>query len=59
MSKSNSVAMEPFIVNETSVSRAYARVLLRVAQGRGKEVSPLVLSVSEFEEEDGQASRIA
>jgi hypothetical protein len=44
--------MEPFIVNETSVSRAYARVLLRIAQGRGKEVSPLVLSVSEFEEED-------
>ncbi|AUX78311.1 thymidylate synthase [Sinorhizobium fredii] len=52
MSKSNSIAMEPFIVNETSVSRAYARVLLRVAQGRGKEVSPLVLSVSEFEKED-------
>lgn len=52
MSKSNSVAMEPFIVNETSVSRAYAKVLLRVAQGRGKEVSPLVLSISEFEEED-------
>ncbi|MDX1109917.1 thymidylate synthase [Sinorhizobium medicae] len=44
--------MEPFIVNETSVSRAYAKVLLRVAQGRGKEVSPLVLSISEFEEED-------
>ncbi|WP_201268608.1 thymidylate synthase [Sinorhizobium meliloti] len=54
MSKSNSIAMEPFVVNETSVSRAYARVLLRVAQGRGKEVSPLVLSISEFEEEDDE-----
>lgn len=52
MSKSSSVAMEPFIINETSVSRAYAKVLLRVVQGRGKEVSPLVLSVSEFEQED-------
>lgn len=54
MSKSSSVAMEPFIINETSVSRAYATVLLRVAQGRGKEVSPLVLSVSEFEQEDDE-----
>lgn len=54
MSKSSSTAMEPFIINETSVSRAYAKVLLRVAKGRGKEVSPLVLSVSGFEQEDDQ-----
>jgi hypothetical protein len=52
MSKSNSVAMEPFSVNETSVSRAYAKILLRIAKGSGKEVSPLMLSISEFEKED-------
>ncbi|WP_296097874.1 thymidylate synthase [uncultured Agrobacterium sp.] len=54
MSKSNSIAMEPFIVTETSVSRAYAKILLRVTQGSGKEVSPLVLSISEFESEDNR-----
>ena len=57
MSKSSSVAMEPFVVDETSVSRAYARILLRVAKEPGKEVSPLVLSISEFRQEDDKLRR--
>ncbi|WP_421616380.1 hypothetical protein [Agrobacterium tumefaciens] len=52
MSKSKSVAMEPFSVNETNVSRAYAKILLRIINGPGTEVSPLMLSISEFEKED-------
>lgn len=55
MSKSNSRADEPTVVSDTNLSRAWARIFLRVLDGRGSEVSPLVLSLSGFGEE-GQIS---
>jgi hypothetical protein len=49
MSKSKSVAApEPLLISETSISRAYARILLRVIDEPGKEISPLVMTVSGF-----------
>jgi len=49
MSKSNSVAApEPLLISETSISRAYARILLRVVEEPGKEISPLVMTVAGF-----------
>ena len=51
MSKSNaSAAMEPFVINDNNLSRAWSRLLLRVLFGAGTEVSPLVLSVTGFDE---------
>jgi hypothetical protein len=52
MSKSKkSPAPEPFIVNDTDLSRAWSRIFLRtVAKGAGTEISPLVLSISGFSE---------
>jgi hypothetical protein len=51
MSKSSSHADEPTVINETDLSRAWASVFLRIIDGRGTEVSPLVLSVSGFDDE--------
>ncbi len=49
MSKSKSVAApEPLLISETSISRAYARILLRVVEEPGKEISPLVMTVNGF-----------
>jgi hypothetical protein len=52
MSKSKkSPAPEPFVVNDTNLSRAWSRIFLRtVAKGAGTEISPLVLSISGFSE---------
>ena len=55
MSKSNSRADEPTVVSDTNLSRAWARIFLRVLDGRGSEVSPLVLSLCGFDRE-GQTS---
>jgi hypothetical protein len=49
MSKSNSHADEPTIVNDTDLSRAWARIFLRILDGRGSEISPLVLSLTGFD----------
>lgn len=43
------VAPEPRLVSETSISRAYARILLDVMAGPGKEIAPLYVSISGFE----------
>ena len=51
MSKSSSHADEPTIVSDTDLSRAWASVFLRILDGRGAEVSPLVLSLSGFDQE--------
>lgn len=49
MSKSKTiVAPEPFVIAETSVSRAYAKLLLHILDGAGTEISPLVLTISGF-----------
>ena len=38
------------MINDSNLSRAWARLLLRVLDGPGTEVSPLVLSVTGFNE---------
>ena len=51
MSKSkSSAAMEPFVINDTNLSRAWSRLLLRVLNAAGTEISPLVLSLTGFDE---------
>src|ERR1700683_4319262 len=52
MSKAKKLpASEPFVVNETNLSRAWSRAFLRTAEkGAGTEIAPLVLSVSGFNE---------
>jgi hypothetical protein len=51
MSKSSSHANEPTVVNDTDLSRAWASIFLRFLDRPGSEVSPLVLSLSGFDEE--------
>jgi hypothetical protein len=53
MSKSNSHAVEPTVVCDHDLSRAWASVFLRILDGRGSEVSPLVLSLSGFDDQGG------
>jgi len=51
MSKSKATAApEPLMINDTNLSRAWARLLLGVLDGAGTEVSPLVLSMTGFGE---------
>jgi hypothetical protein len=51
MSKSKAaLALEPVMINDTNLSRAWSRLLLGVLDGAGTEVSPLVLSVTGFGE---------
>ncbi len=51
MSKSKALAApEPVIINDNNLSRAWARLLLRVLGGAGTEVSPLVLSLTGFDD---------
>ncbi len=52
MSKSNSHADQPTVVSDTDLSRAWAKVFLHILDGRGTEVSPLVLSLTGFDEQD-------
>lgn len=58
MSKSNSHADEPTVVSDTDLSRAWAKIFLSILDGRGSEVSPLVLSIAGFDEH-GQLSEMA
>jgi hypothetical protein len=39
---------EPLLISETSVSRAYARILCHVVGEAGKEISPLIVTISGF-----------
>jgi len=43
-------ATPPFMVDENNISRAWARVALHIYEHPGTEVSPLMLSVSGFDE---------
>lgn len=53
MSKSRgSAAPEPVMISDSNLSRAWSRLLLTVLGGAGTEVSPLILSVSGFDETD-------
>lgn len=49
-SQRSPAAPEPQLVSETSVSRAYARILLNVLGQAGTEIAPLYVSISGFEE---------
>ena len=44
------VAAEPVMINDNNLSCAWSRLLLRVLNGAGTEVSPLVLSLTGFDE---------
>ena len=57
MSKSNSHADEPTVVSDTDLSRAWAKIFLRILDGRGSEISPLVLSLTGFDDR-GQPSEM-
>ncbi|MGA8708782.1 MAG: hypothetical protein WB646_17565, partial [Steroidobacteraceae bacterium] len=57
MSKSNSHADEPTVVSDTDLSRAWAKIFLRILDGRGSEVSPLVLSLTGFDDH-GELSEV-
>ena len=49
MSKAKSlVTPPPFLIDDTNLSRAWARLLLQVLDNAGTEVAPLILSVSGF-----------
>jgi hypothetical protein len=51
MSKSKaSAAPEPVMINDSNLSRAWSRLLLGVLDGAGTEVSPLVFSVTGFDD---------
>lgn len=53
MSKSRgSAAPEPVMISDSNLSRAWSRLLLTVLGAAGTEVSPLILSVSGFDETD-------
>ena len=55
MSKAKSLmAPPPFLIDDTNLSRAWARLLLQVLDNAGTEVAPLILSVSGFAQ-DGTA----
>ena len=51
MSKSKiSAAPEPIVINDSNLSRAWSRLLLTILEGAGTEISPLVLSVTGFDD---------
>ena len=41
-------ALAPTVINDSSLSGAWARLLLRILDNAGKEIAPLVLSISGF-----------
>jgi hypothetical protein len=56
-SKSDSHANEPTVIKPTHVSRAWASVFLRIIDGRGAELSPLVLSLAAVRSKPSEAVR--
>lgn len=51
MSKSSSHADAPMLADETNLSRAWAKIFLRILDSGGTEISPLVVSLSGFDQE--------
>ncbi|WP_354132011.1 thymidylate synthase [Bradyrhizobium sp. RT4b] len=52
MSKSKVLAVPPpLVIDDTNLSRAWARLLLKVLDGAGTEVAPLILSLGGFGED--------
>ncbi len=55
MSKARTLAASPpLVIDDTNLSRAWARLLLQVLDGAGTEVAPIILSLSGFAQ-NGQA----
>lgn len=48
-----SPAPAPLVIEDTNLSRAWARILLRVLENPGREIAPLVLSISGYGEGGG------
>jgi hypothetical protein len=60
MSKAKkSAAQPPFMIDDTDLSRAWARLLLHLLDGAGTEVAPLILSLSGFDESGAVAEDLA
>jgi hypothetical protein len=56
MSKAkNLVAPPPVVIDDTNLSRAWARLLLQILGGAGTEIAPLVLSLSGFDQNGAPA----
>ncbi|MDE0179677.1 MAG: thymidylate synthase [Gammaproteobacteria bacterium] len=55
MSRGTRPASPPVMIDDTNLSRAWARLLLHVLRGSGTEVAPLILSLSGFDP-NGQAT---
>lgn len=51
MTKRSSPTTGPLLINEADLSRAWAKVLLHIIDNTGHEISPLVLSVTGFDEQ--------
>lgn len=52
MSKAKGLAaLPPLVIDDTNLSRAWARLLMQVLDGAGTEVAPLMLSLSGFAED--------
>ncbi len=49
------VATAPLVIESTSLSDAWARIFVHILDHPGKEIAPLVLSVSEFDEQNNLA----
>jgi hypothetical protein len=47
--------LTPCLIEDSNLSHAWARALLAIMDGSGKEISPLVLSVTEFSEDGAPA----
>lgn len=50
MTKRSSPNAGPFLVNDTDLSRAWAKILLHIVDNPGDEISPLIVSVTGFDE---------
>jgi hypothetical protein len=49
------MAPPPMVIDDTNLSRAWARLLLQILNGAGTEIAPLVLSVNGFDQSGAAA----
>src|SRR5258708_706781 len=46
MSKGKNIATDPLVIDDSNLSRAWARLILHILEGAGTEVAPLILSLT-------------
>ncbi len=51
MTKKSSSAIRPLLIEDNNLSRGWAKILLHIADHPGHEISPLILSVTGFNEQ--------